>query len=491
MLASKSLAKTEEELYLDMIREEANKELARRSYRDYVEYAHFGLYKHFPHTDLICEHLQPIADGEQKFIIIEMPPRHGKSMTTTETFPSYYVMKNPTKRVITVSYADTLARKFGRKNRDKVKLVGQKLFNVNISPLVSKANDWELENSGGGMISVGITGGATGHGADLLVIDDPFKNREEAESLLMRDKVFEEWESTFLTRLHGGGSIIIIMTRWHEDDLIGRLLKKSNFKWERLRLPAVAEDENDLLQREVGEPLCPGLGYDKKWADDKKIQVGSRTWASLYQQRPSPADGNIFKRHWFRYYVPNEEFRRKYDLGDEVKVLPRLFDKSVQSWDCTFKDTKKSDFVAGHVWNRKQGEFFMLDREHDRMNLPATISAIRRLSTKWPDAIAKYIEDKANGPAVMQMLKGELTGMIPVEPDGGKEARANAVSPLFEAGNVYLPHPLYKPWVEEVIEELVSFPNGQHDDDVDAATQALNKLRIGKKSLLDRYRDLM
>ncbi|WP_420215011.1 phage terminase large subunit [Listeria monocytogenes] len=147
--------------------------------------------------------------------------------------------------------------------------------------------------------------------------------------------------------------------------------------------------------------------------------------------------------------------------------------------------------MAGHVWKRKQGEFFFIDREHDRMDLPASINAINRMTTKHPDVIAKYIEDKANGPAVMQVLKGRLTGMIPVDPEGGKEARANAVSPLFEAGNVYFPHPLYKPWSEDVVEELVAFPNTSHDDDVDALTQALVKLMIGQQSLLDRYKNLM
>lgn len=185
--------------------------------------------------------------------------------------------------------------------------------------------------------------------------------------------------------------------------------------------------------------------------------------------------------------MPDEEFRRKYDLGDEVKVLPRLFDVSAQSWDCAFKDTKKSDFVAGHVWSVKGANFFMRDRDHDRMDIIRTMQGIRNMTTKWPNATAKYVEDKANGPAVIQMLKDQISGLIPIEPNGGKEARANAVAPLFEAGNVFLPHPLYKPWSEDVVEELVSFPNGQHDDDVDAATQVLNKLRGHTTSLKDRY----
>ncbi|KMT62667.1 phage terminase large subunit [Paenilisteria newyorkensis] len=467
--------------------EEIRQELAKRSYRDYVEYAHFGDYTFFPHTELICDRLQKIIDGEQKYYIFELPPRHSKSMTITETFPAYFLLKNPKKRVITTSYSDALAKQFGRKNRDKIKLTGDQLYNVHINPANSGVTDWSIDGYGGGMYSTSMLGGATGRGADLLIIDDPIKNREEAESFTIREKIYQEWESTFFTRLHKGHSVIVIMTRWHEDDLIGRLLKAGTLPWERIRLPAIAEDTDDLMDRDVGEALCPGLGYDETWAEVTKKTVGSRSWASLYQQRPSPADGNIFKRHWIRYYVPDEEFRRKYDLGDEVKVLPRLFDVSAQSWDCAFKDTKKSDFVAGHVWSAKGSNFFMRDRDHDRMDIIRTMQGIRNMTTKWPNATAKYVEDKANGPAVIQMLKDEISGLIPIEPNGGKEARANAVAPLFEAGNVYLPHPLYKPWSEEVVEELVSFPNGLHDDDVDATTQILNKLRGHTTSLKDRY----
>ncbi|EKF5404455.1 phage terminase large subunit [Listeria monocytogenes] len=477
---------TEQEALL----EELDIELAKRSYRDYVTYSHFGDYQLFEHTELICEKLQHIIDGEQKYYIFELPPRHSKSMTITETFPSYFLMKNPKKRVITTSYSDALAKQFGRKNRDKIKMAGDQLFDIHINPANSGVTDWSIDQYGGGMYSTSMLGGATGRGADLLIIDDPIKNREEAESKTIRDKIYQEWESTFFTRLHKGHSVIVIMTRWHEDDLIGRLLKANTLPWERIRLPALAE-ENDLLGRELGKALCPELGYNEEWAETTKLTVGSRTWASLYQQRPRPAEGAIFKESWLKFYVPSEEFRKKYELGEDVAVMPRLFDKSVQSWDMAFKDTKTSDFVAGHVWNRKKGEFYFIDRIHDRMGLPETLNAVRRLTTKHPKAIAKYIEEKANGPAVMQTLKGEISGMIGVEPEGGKETRAYAITPLFEAGNVYLPHPIYCPWINDVIEELLAFPNGEHDDDVDAMTQALVKLMVGKQSLMDRYKNLM
>lgn len=475
----------------EAIAKEAKKELARRHFRDYVVHVHRGNYTHFRHTEYICERIHPIAEGESKRIIIELPPRHGKSMTVTESFPSYYIGKNPDKRVITASYSDSLARKFGRLNKQKLNEYGSELFDVQISRVNGANNNWSLADHRGGMIATGIGGSITGEGADLMIIDDPFKNAEEANSPTIREKVWSEWEATLSTRLHKGGSVIVIMTRWHEDDLVGRLLERSPHKWDRIRLLAIAEDEDDLLGRELDEPLCPELGFDEEWAENKKLEVGSRTWAALFQQRPSPAGGNIFNRHWWKFYVPDIQTRAKLGLSEDVAVLPKLWDKVCQSWDCTFKDTKKSDFVAGHVWARKKADFFLLDREHDRLNFPNTIKAVRQMSEKWPDARAKYIEDKANGSAVIQTLQHEISGIIAVEPDGGKEARANAVSPLVEAGNVYLPHPAWRPWANDIIEEATAFPNGAHDDDVDAMTQALNQMQTSKSNPLDRYKRLM
>lgn len=473
------------------VADNALKELAKRYYSDFFYLAHGKQYKLLRHQLLISNKLQEIIDGQQRFYIIEIPPQHGKSTVITETFPAYYLMRNPDKLAMVVSYSEELFKKFGRKNREKFRLQANELFELNLSSQSSSVSNWGIEGHLGELYSTSILGGATGRGSNLLVIDDPIKNRAEAESKTIRDKIYAEWQDTFYSRLSADGSVIVIMTRWHEDDLAGRLLREKALPWEEIKIPAIAEEENDMLGRKIGEALAPEIGKDEKWAKRTKLVTGSRGWAALYQQRPSPAEGNIFKRNWIKFYAPSNEFKQKYDLGDDIPVLPRLFDKTIQSWDLAFKDTKNSDFVSGQVWSRKKADIYLIDRIHGRMGLPETIQAILGLSKKHPNATAKYIEDKANGPAVMQMLKNELQGMIPVEPEGGKESRAYAITPIFESGNVYLPHPLYAPWVNEVIEELVSFPNGAHDDDVDALTQALVKLMTSKSNLLERYKNLM
>lgn len=444
----------------------ARYELCRRDYREYIKLVHHGRFTNYAHTDYIAKHLQDIAEGEQKYIIVELPPRHGKSMTITETFPSYYLGRNPEKRVITSAYSDGLARKFGRLNRNKMIEFGQLVFDRMLSNDNGTVNNWTLDNGVGGMIATGIGGSITGEGADLLVIDDPIKNNEEAQSQTIRDKVWDEWETTLSTRLHKGGSVIVVMTRWHEDDFVGRLLQHSPYDWERIRMPAIAEDDDDILGREIGEPLCIGLGFDEDWADLKKQEVGSRTWASLYQQRPSASEGNIFKREWWQFY----------------ERVPKKFDKILISWDLTFKESNKSDYVVGSVWLKKGADKYLIDIVRDRMDFPATLQAVKNLKNKYPKAREILIEDKANGPAVISSIQREVSGVIPINPKESKVARAQAITPQIESGNVFLPKD--KTFTYDLIEECASFPNGAHDDMVDSMSQALNRMETEKRGMI-------
>lgn len=273
----------------ESIATEARYELARRYYADYVQLVHAGRWKRARHLDLVCRELENIMSGTTKRLMIFMPPRHGKSMTVTETFPSFFLGKHPEKRVIEISYSGELAQQFGKSNRDKVEEYGPSLFGHTTSRVQATKTNWNIDNGTGGMISVGIGGSITGYGADLLIIDDPIKNRAEAESLSYRNKLWDEYQSTVSTRLHAGGAVIIILTRWHEDDLAARLLNPEYGKvedWKIISLTAICEDPvTDPLHRSIGEALWPAVVTTKCGPPSRR-----RRWA------PTPGPRSICRR---------------------------------------------------------------------------------------------------------------------------------------------------------------------------------------------------
>jgi predicted phage terminase large subunit-like protein len=286
------------------------------------------------------------------------------------------------------------------------------------------------------------------------------------------------------------GHKVVIQQRLHEADLTGDLLTKGGY--ELLCLPAEFEPERRCVTS-IGwsdpREQCGGLLWPQKVTnadlEELKRSLGAYRYAGQYQQRPSPAEGGIFKRVHLRYWRPAHlELPPVHVRNSDTAVLhipampiPAQFDTMIQSWDMAFKDKSTSDYVVGQVWGALKADRFLLDQHRQRMDMPATKEAVRAMSDRWPRAAAKLVEDKANGPAVIQELKHDVSGLIEVTPEGGKMARAHAVSPQVEAGNVYLPHPAIAPWVAEFIEEACAFPNGRYDDQVDAMTQALNRLR--------------
>lgn len=301
---------------------------------------------------------------------------------------------------------------------------------------------------------------------NCLIIDDPLKDRAEADSPTIRQKVYDWYTSTLYTRLAPGGGILIVMTRWHTDDLCGRLLehmqKGSGDKWDVVEYPAIAT--KDEPHRKQGEPLHPER-YSLAQLLKIKDAVGSRDWEALYQQHPTIDGGTIIKKEWLKFY----------------KILPDSFDTIITSWDMTFKDTNTSDFVVGQVWGRKGADCYLIDQKRGRMSFTETVDAFLEQANTYPKALRKLVEDKANGPAVIDVLKHAVQGIIPIEPDGSKIARAYAVTPMFEAGNIYLPAPEIAPWVNDYTLELLQFPIVAHDDQVDATTQALRDLQQHKK----------
>ena len=450
----------------------------RISYEAYCEYAHYGRWKPCRHLHLVCEKLEAVERGEIDRLMIFMPPRHGKSQSTTETFPSWFLGRNPDRRVIEVSYSASFAQKFGNRNRKKVADFGEALFGIRLDRSNSSKTNWDIEGHAGGMISVGLGGGITGEGADLLLIDDVVKNRKEAESETVRDGIWDEYSATLLTRLAPGGRIILIMTRWHEDDLAGRILKEakeSGEHWEIINLPCEAE-ENDPLGRTVGEPLWPER-FGAEWLTKKKKTVGSRDWYALYQQRPQPPDAvRMFGRSWFEI----------------VRDYPREA-RSVRYWDLAATEKragKDPDWTAGARIAEQDGIYYIVDIRHVQSSPLGVERLVAQTAATDGRSVKIYMEQEPGSSGVntidhyrRAVLKGYA--YYGDKKTSNKVERAMPLSAAAEAGNVKL---VLGDWNKDFLDEAEIFPNGRHDDMVDAVSGALTMLTSARFGILDYYR---
>ncbi len=441
----------------------ARRELARRHYAEYLAYVQGAEWRRTRLSEFLAARMQTFIEsksgGAYDILIIETPPQHGKTTTVTETLPSWYLGRWPRRRVILASYNDVTAQRFCRRNREKLLEHGGRIFGVSPGG-VNRANEFELAGGGGRLISRGIMSGITGNPADLLIIDDPIKNRQEADSPAYRARLWEEWQNSLKSRLAAGAKVIIIMTPWHEDDLAARVLAQEK-NVTLLRLPVEA-GENDPLGRAPGEPLCPELGKDEAWLRQFRESYvsdpagGARAWQALYMCSPRAEDGNLVKREWWR----------RFRLGE-----PGGFHEELISVDAAFKGGETSDFVAITVWGRRGSDYYLLYCLNRRLDFPQTLAAIRTVRGLFPRAGRILVEDKANGSAIVQVLGRELSGVLPVQPRGGKVARVNAVSPAIESGHVFVPEG--EAWAEEFLDQWTAFPAAAHDDMVDSASQAL------------------
>lgn len=442
--------------------------------------------------DLIDAALVKVASGDLKRLIISCPPQEGKSQRVSRRFPLWLLTRNPELRIVIASYEHGVARRWGRDIRNDIATHGDKL-GLRVRQDTAAAHEWQLDGHRGGVYCVGIGGALTGRPADVILIDDPHKGRKEADSLTFRDAAWDWWTDTARTRCSPETPVVLILTRWHQDDLAGRLLTQDEASWLCINIPAQADHdpakgETDPLGREPGGYLestrgrhivrAPGSCQKHRsveccdW-DDIREDVGSRAWNALYQGRPSPQDGAIFHREWWQFYDQPQWVEH-----ENGACAALSFDEVLTSWDMTFKDTDGTDFVCGQVWGRRGAHAYLLDQVHRRMTFVDTCQAVRALAARWPQSVAKLVEDKANGSAVINFLSRTVSGLIPVEPDGSKAARAAAVSPFVEARNVFLPSPEIAPWVDGLIEECSAFPNAAHDDRVDTLSQALNRLLL-------------
>ena len=447
----------------------ARRELARRSYADYLAYTGGENWKETRFSRYVAEQLQRFIETDTgdayDILVLESPPQHGKSMTVTEALPSYCLGRNPHWRVILVSYNDETAERFARRNKEKLASFGRSLFGVSPGG-VNRATEFELKGengpTGGRLISRGIRAGITGNSANLLIIDDPIKNRAEADSPQLRQQIWEEWLHSMKSRLAAGAKVVVIMTPWHEDDLAARLMKREE-RARLIRLPVEAE-EDDPMGRLVGESLCPELGKGETWLRQFKASYladsegGPRAWAALYQCRPRPEGGHLVHRSWWKTYDPG---------------AVQNYGTQVISVDAAFKGEERNDYVAIQVWGKRGNDYYLRYSLNRHLDFPQTLQAISAVQALFPQAKTVLIEDKANGSAILQTLRRQAF-CIGVDPKGGKVARVNAVSPAIESGHVFLP--AEEGWVADFVDQFTAFPAGKHDDMVDAATQALSYL---------------
>lgn len=438
---------------------------ARRSLLSFIRYINPDyIVSDFART--VCAELEQfIADclaGLRPVLVLEAPPQHGKSDMVSRYLPAFIFGHYQNLRLAGLSYAKDLASDM---NRDVQSIMASaeyaRLFpNATLSGFSGIANGdkFTVPNGSGSYVGQGVGGPLTGKRVDIGIIDDPIKNSKEALSHTVKDSIWKWYGSTFLTRLSKNSGHIIMATRWATDDLSGRVIA-ANPKVKRLSFPAI---------NEKGEALVPDLHPIEKLIETKAA-LGDYFWSAMYQGSPKTLGGAVFKDFGVRYYLP--------------KDLPAKFDKVIQSWDMTFKDTDGSDFVAGQVWGKFGANSYLLHEVRERMGFTQSKQAVVKMTAQFPEARRKLVEDKANGPAILDSLKAEISGLVPVEPDGSKIARAHACTAEWEAGNVFLPHPDIAPWVKDFVEEVTTFPAAANDDRVDAMTQALRDLYSKRKSI--------
>ena len=409
-------------------------------------------YEPAKHHQLVIEKLESVCRGEIKRLMIFMPPGSAKSTYASILFPPHYIGRHPGSCVIAASHTQELADSFGRRVRNIVEEWGP-LLGYRLSADSQAAGRWSTTN-GSEYFAVGIGGSITGRRADLALIDDPVRSADDADSKLVRDRQWDWYQFDLMTRLKPNASIVLIQTRWHEDDLAGRILASEGEKWEVLRLPMVAE-EADVLGRAVGEPLWPDYFTDEMRAQAKR---NTRVWSALYQQRPSPEEGGFFKRDWIKGYQPDElpKQLRFYAASDHAVSLK-------QSADLTCLMPVGVD-PAGVVWVLPDVVWDRLDGQQQVESM-LKIMRSRKPLVWWAESghISKSV-----GPFLTARMKEERAYFIVDEviPAKDKRTRAQSIAARMSMGMVRFPK--FAPWWEKAETEMLAFDTGTHDDFVDA-----------------------
>lgn len=470
-------------------REELEVELAKRTLIDFTVFTNPDYEVNFHHV-VVAEALDRVLDGKCKRLMVLMPPQNGKSELVSRRFPAYALGKKPRTRIIAASYGDDLAQDM---SLDVQKVMSTREYSL-VFPDTRLATPRDIEKKTQGQfgivgkrgyyVATGIMGSMTGRSLDIGIIDDPVKNREQAESETFRNKIWEQYKSSFLTRQFGSDcAIIICLTRWHEDDLAGRLLKlaaedPNADQWEVVAFPAIQEDLSDLYgsrpydTRPLGAPL-----WEAKYPLIelyKRKATGEYDWAALYQQRPAPAGGGLFKKAWF--------------AGKIVDAAPALM-RMARGWD-TAGTPGAGDWTVGckigeeFVKNERNGKvestgrFFVLDIVREQLD-PGGVDALFKLTADTDGKVPQREEQEGGASGVtviaarLKLLKGHDYAGVTIS--GSKIVRSKPFRAQCEGGNVYI---LRATWNKLYIDELCSFPTGTHDDQVDASSCAFNSVLL-------------
>ena len=418
-------------------------------------------WKPYRFHEQVAEALEWLERTPDARLILNAPPRLGKTVLTSWLLTTWYLGRHPAHDVIATTYAQQRAEDIGRRVRQ---MMGGERFKsifpgANVLERYRAATRIDLE-AGGSYRGVSIDGTATGRGAHLLVVDDPIKGPEQARSALWQATLQEAWRYIFRPRVNSGGKIVVNMARWATSDFDAWLMEQEG-NWRVLSFPMV--DEND-------EPLCPEL-FDRAACEAIKVDVGSRAWSALYMQKPSEEVGKIFDRAWWNYFGQDN--------------VPEC-DEIVLSWDCKLKDTVTTgSYVCGEAWGRSSGaarredghaeqrlRYNLLDVARGRWNFHETLKRMDAMAKRWPTASAILVEEAALGPAAIEVLRRKYSNVVAVVAKGSKIARAEAIAPMVESGSAHL---CRMPWLDEFVEACANFP-AKPNDQVDAMTQALQRL---------------
>lgn len=427
------------------------------------------------HIQTMCEHLEAVQSGQIRRLVVNLPFRSLKSTLFSQTYPAWDWTKTPSRQHLTISYAKDIATRDAVATRNIINSPNYQLAYGDVFKLVGDQNvKTRYDNDKRGTRTITSTdGAATGFGGDFICIDDPISARE-ADSEVARATAIEFWRGTTATRLNDPttGAIVLVHQRLHENDLTGYILAEEK-GWDHLILPMRCDKKIFSVTslgfkdpRAEGELLFPSR-LDEDTVKQMETTLGAYHTAAQLQQAPTSRGGAIFMRGDWQFW----------------KLQPDDLEDIVISVDCTFKDLQTSDYVAIQAWGRKGANKYMLYRRKERLGFGATCKAIETVVALFPKRIAVLVEDKANGSAVIETLTNTVAGLIAINPEGGKVARAYAMQPEQEAGNIYLPDPSVDPDIETFLGEVSSFPAVLHDDETDAMTQAINWYRTRERSL--------